>query len=193
LTLVGELPPLAGEVWWLDARTRRGLDWRARQGLGYVPEERAVFPGLTAIDNLRVGRGEVDFALGLFPEIKPRLNVKAGQLSGGEQQMLILARALSRRPKVLVADELSLGLAPLIVERLFRAIRDAATEGVGILLVEQHVRKVLPYADRAYVMSRGRIALSGTAAAISAQIDDVEATYLASAKTELVDSATPAV
>ncbi|MCU1454109.1 MAG: transporter related protein [Acidimicrobiales bacterium] len=178
LTLVGELPAVAGEVRWQGTPTRRSLDWRARRGLAFVPEERAVFTGLSALDNLRVGRGDIDFALGLFPELELHLAVKGGLLSGGQQQMLILARALSRRPKVVVADELSLGLAPLVVERLFRAIRDASKEGVGVLLVEQHVRKVLPFADRAYVMAKGRIVHAGTADEITDRLEEIESSYL---------------
>jgi len=181
LTLVGELPPLAGNVDWMGSPTRRPLDWRARSGLGFVPEEKSVLMNLTTLENLRVASSDVELALHLFPELGALLSVKGGLLSGGEQQMLTLARTLARRPKLLVADELSLGLAPLVVTRLFEAVRAAAAEGVGVLLVEQHVRKVLPYADRAYVMTRGRIALSGTAEAIGGQLDDVEASYLAGA------------
>jgi branched-chain amino acid transport system ATP-binding protein len=104
---------------------------------------------------------------------------KAGLCSGGEQQMLSLARALGRGPKVLLADELSLGLAPIIVSNLLQAVRAAADQrGVGVLLVEQHVRRALAVADRAYVMERGRIALSGTAAEVAGQLDKIEAAYL---------------
>ena len=105
---------------------------------------------------------------------------RAGLCSGGEQQMLSLARALGRDPKVLLADELSLGLAPIIVTNLLQAVRDAADErGVGVLLVEQHVRQALKIADRVYVMERGRIVLSGTSAEVVSQIDKIEAAYLA--------------
>ena len=103
----------------------------------------------------------------------------AGLCSGGEQQMLSLARALGREPKVLLADELSLGLAPIIVANLLKAVRAAADErGVGVLLVEQHVRQALTIADRAYVMERGRIVLSGTAEEVVGQLDKIEAAYL---------------
>jgi branched-chain amino acid transport system ATP-binding protein len=105
---------------------------------------------------------------------------RAGLCSGGEQQMLSLARALGRDPKVLLADELSLGLAPLIVANLLKAVRNAATErGVGVLLVEQHVRQALKVADRVYLMERGRIALTGTAEEVVGQLDRIEASYLA--------------
>ena len=105
---------------------------------------------------------------------------RAGLCSGGEQQMLSLARALGRDPKVLLADELSLGLAPIIVTNLLKAVRAAADErGVGVLLVEQHVRQALKIADRVYVMERGRIVLSGTAEEVVGQLDKIEAAYLA--------------
>ena len=104
----------------------------------------------------------------------------AGLCSGGEQQMLSLARALGRNPKVLLADELSLGLAPIIVANLLMAVRAAADErGVGVLLVEQHVRQALKIADRVHVMERGRIVLSGTANEVVGQLDKIESAYLA--------------
>jgi branched-chain amino acid transport system ATP-binding protein len=133
---------------------------------------------MTTRDNLLVGGGDAKYALELFPELKERLRVKAGNLSGGEQQMLSLARALARRPKVLLADELSLGLAPLVVNRLLSAVRAAAESGVGVLLVEQHVRKALEIADRVYVMRRGRIESSGTASEVQARLGEIEASYL---------------
>ena len=117
-------------------------------------------------------------AIALFPELAPRLDVQAGLLSGGEQQMLTLARALARKPELLLVDELSMGLAPLMVRRLLRAVRDAAHEGVGTLLVEQHIHMALQVADRAYVMRRGKIELEGTAAELAARAGAIEAAYL---------------
>ncbi len=134
--------------------------------------------GLTAETNLRLGPGSIDVALDLFPELRPLLARKAGMLSGGEQQILGLARALSGRPRLLLVDELSLGLAPKIVQRLLGALSAAAQQGTGVLLVEQHARKALAIADRGYVMSRGRCELSGTGEELLARIDDIERTYL---------------
>lgn len=178
LALCGELRPLAGEVRFLGGASNAALYRRARSGLSLITEERSVFMQMSTIDNLRVGRGDIGYALDLFPELVPRLKVKAGDLSGGEQQMLTLARALSRRPAVLLADELSLGLAPIIVQRLLRTLRQAADDGLSVLLVEQHVRQALGVADRVYVMRRGRIEQSGTTAELEAQISVIEAAYL---------------
>jgi len=179
LTLSGELPALAGEVWFSGRKVKVSLHWRARHGLGYVTEERSVFMGLTTAQNLRVGRCNQDDALDLFPELRERLNVKAGLLSGGEQQMLALARALARGPKILLADELSLGLAPLVVDRLLRAVRLAADRGAGVLLVEQHVSKALAVADRGYVMRRGQLIMEGAARDLSTRVREIERSYLA--------------
>jgi branched-chain amino acid transport system ATP-binding protein len=181
LALSGELPALAGEVLIDGQATRSPLHKRARNGLTFVTEERSVFKGLSARDNLRVANVATDDALALFPELQPRLDVRGGLLSGGEQQMLTLGRALARRPRLLLADELSMGLAPLVVKRLLEAVRSAADDqGTAVLLVEQHVRKALGYADRVYVMRRGRIELSGTAAEVRGRIAQIEEQYLSS-------------
>jgi branched-chain amino acid transport system ATP-binding protein len=185
LTLAGELPLLGGEVLLDGAATSAPLFRRARQGLTFVTEEKSVFMGLSTRDNLRVADVDIDRALDLFPELAKRINVRAGLLSGGEQQMLTLARALSRQPRVLLADELSMGLAPLIVKRLLEAVVDAAKQhGTAVLLVEQHARKALEYSDRAYVMRRGHIELSGTSGDLLGQIGDIEDRYLAAVSTE---------
>jgi branched-chain amino acid transport system ATP-binding protein len=182
LTLAGELPPISGEVTFLGAPTKAPLFRRARRGLGFVTEERSVFMRLSTADNLRLARVSRSDAVGLFPELEPLMRRTAGLLSGGEQQMLTLARALARKPALLLADELSLGLAPLVVRRLLQAVRRVATErSMGVLLVEQHVRQALEIADRVYVMQRGRIALSGTVDEVRGRLDEVEATYLAGA------------
>ena len=115
LALSGELPLMGGEVWLNGESTTAKLHKRARNGMSYVTEERSVFKALTMRENFRCADVDADEAIKLFPELESRLNVKAGLLSGGEQQMLTLARALARGPRILLADELSLGLAPLIV------------------------------------------------------------------------------
>jgi branched-chain amino acid transport system ATP-binding protein len=182
LTLAGDLPPIAGEISFAGDTTRRPLFKRARAGMALVTEERSVFMGLTTADNLRLGGVSRETAVELFPELGPLMKRTAGLLSGGEQQMLTLARALGRSPQVLLADELSLGLAPLVVDRMLRSVRTAATEqGIGVLLVEQHVKRALEIADRVYVMQRGRIVLSGTPAEIGGQLDDLQSAYLAEA------------
>jgi branched-chain amino acid transport system ATP-binding protein len=179
LTLCGELTPIEGEVLLDGEVTRAPLHRRVAHGLGLVTEERSVFKGLSCRDNLRCGGGSVEQALEYFPELEPRLSVRGGLLSGGEQQMLSLARALTRRPRVLLADELSLGLAPLVVDRLLQAVR-AAADGrqTCALIVEQHARKALKYADRIYLMNRGRIQLAMTAAEAMQRIGEIEDAYL---------------
>jgi len=178
LTLAGELQPMAGQVRWLGAPASAPLFRRARAGLGLVTEERSVFMKLSVRENLSLGEGGVDRAVELFPEIADHLDRRAGLLSGGQQQMLTLARTLAARPKVLLADELSLGLAPLIVQRLLAAVQEAARRGVGVLLVEQHVRQALNIADRVYVLQRGRIVFEGDTDRAASQIDQIEKAYL---------------
>ena len=191
LALSGELPPLAGQVEFDGEPTRAPLHRRARMGLSYVTEERSVFKGLSARDNLRCGGVDPAAALAIFPELEKRLNVRGGLLSGGEQQMLTLARALCRKPRLVLADELSLGLAPLIVERLLQAVQSAAHGGgTGVLIVEQHARKALKYADRVLVLSRGRVRMALSAEEARGQLADIEAHYLSGAT--LQDAAAPA-
>ncbi len=162
LTVAGELPPLGGEVRWLGSPITGALHKRARAGMAFVPEERSVLKSLSVKDNLLLGSGGIEPVIELFPELGALLHRSAGLLSGGEQQMLTLARALAGKPKALVLDEISLGLAPAIVERLFSALRRSADEdGVAILLVEQQARRALRYSDRWYLLRRGVIAASG--------------------------------
>src|SRR5712692_4885448 len=175
LTLSGELSPIAGEVIWQGVGTKAPLYKRARQGLGLVTEDRSVFMGLSTADNIRLGRIPHARALAVFPELGALMRSRAGLLSGGEQQMLAIARALARDPKLLLVD----GLAPLIVQRLLRAVRHAASDrGIGVLFVEQHVPRALSVADRVYVMQRGKIALEGIAKEVARDLGHLRDIYL---------------
>jgi branched-chain amino acid transport system ATP-binding protein len=161
--------------------------------MSYVTEERSVFKGLTTRDNLRVAGVSPEDVIELFPELEKRMGIRGGLLSGGEQQMLTLGRALARRPRLLLADELSLGLAPLVVDRLLHAVRTAAKEqGTGVLMVEQHAHKALGYADRAILMRRGRIELALSGEEARHRIGEVEQVYLTSAGTSNGAAGAPA-
>lgn len=182
LTLAGELSPMEGEVRLKGEAVSSPMHVRCRSGLGYLTEERSVIMKLSVADNLRLAGVGRDDATTLFPELERLMKRSAGLLSGGEQQMLALARAIGRKPEVLLADELSLGLAPIVVARLLRAVRAAADErGVGVLLVEQHVRQALAVADRVYVMNRGQVVLTGSATDIRNRLHEIEAAYLSTA------------
>jgi ABC-type branched-subunit amino acid transport system ATPase component len=180
LTLCGELRPLAGAVLVNGQVCTDPLYQRARHGMALVTEQRAVLMKLTVAQNLRVSRGDIDYALHLFPDLKNHMHRLAGLLSGGQQQMLSLARALSRRPEILLADELSLGLAPRLVDHLLGVIRSVADDGVGVILVEQYVHKALQMADRVVVMRRGKVELSGEAAELRRDPDAFRAAYFSS-------------
>ncbi len=156
---------------------------RARAGIAHVPEGRGIFYGLTVSEHFRVGlnptRGQIDEVMDYFPALKELQNRRAGLLSGGEQQMLAIACALIQTPKLLLLDELSLGLAPVIVERLLPVVRDFATaRGVGVILVEQHVKLGLEIADRAYVLAHGDLTASGSAEELRNDTDRLVASYL---------------
>lgn len=179
LSIAGELPLTSGTANLFGQPAAGSLHGRVKAGLGLVTEERSVFMGLSTVDNLRVGRVDPEACFELFPELAGRRRTLAGDLSGGEQQMLTLGRALARRPRALLADELSLGLAPLVVDRLLRAVREAADhQQIGVLVVEQHTEEVLDYADRLYVLVRGRITFGGTPTEFRASRGDIEASYL---------------
>jgi branched-chain amino acid transport system ATP-binding protein len=184
MTISGIVKPMRGRVLFSGADVR-GMtpDARARLGIAHVPEGRGVFFGLTVAEHFRLSsRGEtLDAAAAYryFPALAGLAGRRAGLLSGGEQQMLALGRALARRPKLLMIDELSLGLAPIIVERLLPVVRDYAKDsGCGVLLVEQHVELALTVADRGFVLSHGEITTHGDAAALKANPELVLISYL---------------
>jgi branched-chain amino acid transport system ATP-binding protein len=185
LALAGELTPMTGEVHFQGRPTTAPLHRRAQRGLALVTEERSVFASLTVDENLRLGRGDPREALRLFPDLVPLKGRRAGLLSGGEQQILTLARAIAGRPSVLLIDELSLGLAPMIIDCLMISLRAAADAGVGVLLVEQQVEAALSIADRGYVMKSGKILFEQTAAELRADPDRLESAYLTELDTGL--------
>lgn len=178
MTLAGALRPVSGTTEFSGAATDLPMHKRVRLGLGVVTERRSIFSGLTVADNLRLGRGPAEKALEHFPELRGRLRVRAGEISGGEQQMLSLARVIAARPKAVIADEMSMGLAPIIVKRLLAALRAAADEGAAVLIVEQHVRVAMEVADRACFLNRGRVVLSGSAAELGDKQREIEEVYL---------------
>jgi branched-chain amino acid transport system ATP-binding protein len=171
-TLAGALRPKRGSVAF-DEATLTGLAPEAvvRRGVALVPEGRRVFPALTVEENLAIGgiarqdrdalRADTDRWLGRFPILGERVHQLAGTLSGGEQQQLAIARALMSRPRLLLLDEPSLGLAPIFVDRIFELIAELRSEGVTVLVVEQNVHRALEVADRAYVLSVGHVVASG--------------------------------
>ncbi len=177
----GTVRPSAGRVL-LDGEdiTKLSSNRRSRLGIAYVPEERAIFPHLSVLDNLRlrlrhaVPRSErgtaLERAFELFPRLAERRRQGAGTLSGGEQQMLSLARVMAAPPRLLVADEMSLGLAPRMVDLVFETLTKARAEGVTVLLVEQYVERALEFADDAIIMNRGLVAWRGPAADAGAEL-----------------------
>jgi branched-chain amino acid transport system ATP-binding protein len=174
----------SGEVVLGGRRLTRAPEAAARSGVAHVPEGRGIFTQLTVWENLRMGaymlRGRPDLTavLEYFPWLDARRNQQAGTLSGGEQQMLALARAFLQRPKLLMLDEPSLGLAPLVTREVFRVVADLnRKEGLAVLVVEQNAAVALGVAQRAYVLETGRIAVDGSAAELRAS-DAVRTAYL---------------
>ena len=161
--------------------TRSSRQRRVRAGLAYVQQGRTVFGSLTVEENFLVaaGRDQLDPAFELFPELRARMSVAAELLSGGEQQMVVLGRALLQQPSVLLIDELSLGLAPAVIDRMLQAVEQMANRGIGLLLVEQFAERALDAGDNAVVMARGEVVLRGTTSQIHAQPDRLRRAYLA--------------
>jgi branched-chain amino acid transport system ATP-binding protein len=176
LAVAGAVRPTSGRVLLgTEDLTKRRPERVRRAGVAVVPEGRRLLPELTVSDNLRVAtyslskdeaEAGVAYAVELFPELERRWDTSARSLSGGEQQMVVLAQALSSRPKVLLVDELSLGLAPVVVKRLVPTLEAVAASGVGVLLIEQFANVALGLAKGAYVLEGGRIRYSGTAQAL---------------------------
>ena len=184
----GLIRPRAGEIL-LDGERLDGLpaDAVVRRGLALVPERRELFPSLPVLENLSLGAHtrrdraaiaeDLEMCFALFPRLKERRAQPARTLSGGEQQMVAIARGLMSRPRYLLLDEPSLGLAPLLIEEIFRKLIDIRARGTAILLVEQNAAAALEVADRGYVIETGQIRLEGTAADLAAA-DAVRETYL---------------
>jgi len=184
-TLAAALPPISGELDVLGAPAQGAKAFQvARRGVAVVPEGRGLFYRLTVAENLRLRRRrgsgvETAEVLDHFPALKPLLARKAGLLSGGEQQMLALAGALVADPRLVMLDEMSLGLAPIVVEELLPVVRTIATDrGMGVLLVEQHVRSALQISDRGLVLSHGDVVASGSAEKLRHDAELLEASYL---------------
>lgn len=172
--ITGTLPINAGDIEYLGKSIRGQGPWDlVKQGLAMVPEGRGVFTRMTIIENLQMGAYirndtadialDVDKVFSIFPRLKERRDQLAGTMSGGEQQMLAMGRALMSRPKVLLLDEPSMGLSPLMVDKIFEVVRDVYAQGVTVLLVEQNASRALGIANRGYVMESGIVTMSGDA------------------------------
>ena len=190
LTIAGLLEPLGGRIGLGGAPVRPGSPRAAvRAGLVLVPDDRSLFKSLTVTENLKLASRSGGVALetifSYFPELKRRVKVAAGNLSGGEQQMLAIGRALMQEPKVLLVDELSMGLAPVIVEALLPVIRRVADDtGAACVIVEQHVMLALEIADTAMVLAHGDVALQGDAKELAGNEDRIERAYLGRSASE---------
>jgi branched-chain amino acid transport system ATP-binding protein len=172
--ITGSLPINDGDIEYLGKSIRGQGPWDlVKQGLAMVPEGRGVFTRMTIIENLQMGAfirsdkpeilADIDKMFAIFPRLKERRDQLAGTMSGGEQQMLAMGRALMSRPKVLLLDEPSMGLSPIMVDKIFEVIRDVYAQGVTVLLVEQNASRALGIANRGYVMESGLITMTGDA------------------------------
>ncbi len=172
--ITGTLPIHAGDIQYLGKSIKGQGPWGlVRQGLAMVPEGRGVFTRMTIVENLQMGAyirdddaeiaRDMDKMFAIFPRLQERRDQLAGTMSGGEQQMLAMARALMSRPKVLLMDEPSMGLSPLMVDKIFEVVRDVYAQGVTVLLVEQNASRALSIANRGYVMESGLITMTGDA------------------------------
>ena len=189
MSISGVVPPRKGEIFFLDEPIHnKSPDQIVALGISQAPEGRHIFPGLTVMENLDIGaflrrdkdgiKEDLEYVFELFPILAERRGQSGGTLSGGEQQMLAISRALMARPKLMLLDEPSLGLAPIIVERIFNIIRKINEEhGTTIFLVEQNANMALKLAHRGYVMENGIITLVDTAARLAAN-EDVKKAYL---------------
>jgi len=175
--ITGTLPIHAGDIQYLGKSIKGQGPWDlVRQGLAMVPEGRGVFTRMTIVENLQMGAyireddaeiaRDMDKMFAIFPRLQERRDQLAGTMSGGEQQMLAMARALMSRPKVLLMDEPSMGLSPLMVDKIFEVVRDVYAQGVTVLLVEQNASRALSIANRGYVMESGLITMTGDAKAM---------------------------
>lgn len=193
-SLVNLTPPRTGHVRIFGTETTKLPTFRiAALGVGFVPEGRKIFPNLTVHDNLRVpletpGPFTIERIYQLFPRLEERRNNLGRQLSGGEQEMLSIGRALLLNPKLLILDEPSQGLAPLIVRNVFRIIADMRSEGMSVLLVEQNVRMSLEIADYAYVLDHGEMVYAGTAAELASDEERIQSLAGASAEEWTLDA-----
>jgi branched-chain amino acid transport system ATP-binding protein len=175
--MMGLLKPESGEVWFEGQEiTALSPQKRAKLGICYIPEGRAIFPSLTVRDNLIVQSSADDVdgierVIVAFPVLGDRLGQRAGTLSGGEQRMLGLARAYLQNPRLILVDEPSLGLAPIIIHKIFDTLRELAATGVSLLVVEQYAQKAMALADEVYVMAKGQIQASGTPAEMGNHLD----------------------
>jgi branched-chain amino acid transport system ATP-binding protein len=179
-TIAGLIRPISGRMQFEGRNLPSSLHLRARAGVGFVTEDRTVIRRLTVLENLKLDRGPVEDVFQRFPELRALKHRRVGLTSGGEQQMLALGRILAARPSLLLIDELSLGLAPIVVERLLLEVRRAAREdNAAVILVEQQTATALKVADRGCVIAGGQIRLSGTSSELRDKRSEIEDLYLA--------------